>query len=144
MSKSLAAYITLPGTTAEAFEHWHEVFGGDLEILRYGDMPPMEDMPFTPDPQSVAHATLSLPGGEVAGGDTMDDKDYPVRDTAYSLLYTLESSQEAKTVIGKLVDGGGSVGMPFEKAPWGDWYGQVFDRYGVMWALSVDADESEG
>jgi len=30
--------------------------------------------------------------------------------------------------------------MPFEKAPWGDWYGQVFDRFGVMWAFSSEND----
>lgn len=144
MSKNLATYITLPGTTAEAFEHWHEVFGGDLQILRYGDMPPMEGMPFTPDPQSVAHVTLSLPGGELAGGDVMDGKDYPLRDTAYSLLYTVDTTQEAETAIGRLVEGGGTVSIPFEKAPWGGWYGQVFDRYGVMWAFSVDEAGSQG
>ena len=30
--------------------------------------------------------------------------------------------------------------MPFEKAPWGDYYGQVFDRYGVMWSFSASAE----
>ena len=24
------------------------------------------------------------------------------------------------------------------QAPWGGWYGQVFDRFGVMWAFSCD------
>ena len=42
MTHSIATYIALPGTTGEAMEHWHEVFGGELQILRYGDMPPME------------------------------------------------------------------------------------------------------
>ncbi|QCU77669.1 VOC family protein [Citricoccus sp. SGAir0253] len=140
MGTSLATYITLPGTTAEAFEHWRDVFGGELDITRYGDMPPMEGMPFTPDPRSVAHVTLRLPGGELAGGDVMDGKDYPVRDTAYSLLYTLESPEEAEAVVRRLVDAGGTEAMPFGRAPWGGWYGQVFDRFGVMWALSVDGD----
>ena len=136
MATSLATYIALPGTTAEAMEHWHEVFGGELEIARYGDMD-LQGMPFTPDPQAVAHATLTLPGGIIAGGDAMDDgTDYPVRGTAYSLLYTADSPDEARELITQLLDGGGSDGMPFERAPWGDWYGQVFDRYGVMWAFS--------
>jgi len=30
--------------------------------------------------------------------------------------------------------------MPFDVAPWGGWYGQAFDQYGVMWAFSVPAD----
>lgn len=106
--------------------------------MRYGDTP-MEGMPFEPDPQSVAHVTLSLPGGELAGGDVMDGRDYPIKDTAYSLLYTVETPEEARDLIGKLVAGGGSENMPFEQAPWGDWYGQVFDRFGVMWAFSTSA-----
>lgn len=30
--------------------------------------------------------------------------------------------------------------MPIRKAPWGDYYGQTFDRYGVMWSFSVPAE----
>lgn len=139
MVQSLATYIALPGTTAEAMEHWHEVFGGDLEILRYRDAP-MEGMPFEPDPEAVAHATLTLPAGVIAGGDAMDDgTDYPVRGSAYSLLYTTDTQEEARELFQKLLDGGGSVGMPLEVAPWGDLYGQVFDRFGVMWAFSCEA-----
>ncbi len=137
MASSLATYISLPGTTAEAMQHWHEVFGGDLNIMRYEDTP-LEDMPFEPDPQSVAHATLDFPGGSIAGSDVMDDKTYPVRDTAYSLLLTTETPDEAREYIRKLIDGGGTESMPFEQAPWGGWYGQAFDRYGVMWAFSCD------
>lgn len=144
MSTSLATYIALPGNTAEAFEHWHEVFGGELDLMRYADFP-MEGMPFEPDPQAVAHVTLSLPGGELAGGDAVDDRDYPIRDTAHSLLYTVETPDAARDLIGKLVAGGGSETMPFERAPWGGWYGQVFDRFGVMWAFSTEAaDEAQG
>lgn len=138
MAQSLATYIALPGTTAEAFEHWHEVFGGELNLMRYGDMQ-LEGMGFEPDPNAVAHVTLTLPAGVLAGGDAMDDgKDYPVRDTAYSLLYTTDAPEEARGLIQKLLDGGGAVGMPFEQAPWGGWYGQAFDRFGVMWSFSCD------
>lgn len=140
MSSSLATYIALPGTTAEAMEHWHEVFGGELSILRYGDTS-MSELPFDPDPQAVAHATLTLPVGIIAGGDTMEQEgDYPIRDTAYSMLYTTDTAAEARVFIQRLLDGGGTQGMPFERAPWGSWYGQTFDRFGVMWAFSSDAE----
>lgn len=137
MTTSLATYISLPGSTEEAFRHWHDVFGGELDLMKYHDMP-TEDMPFEPDPNAVAHVVLTLPGGVITGGDVMDEKDYPIRDTAYSLLYTLDDPDQAREVIQKLVDAGGSQAMPFERAPWGDWYGQVFDRFGVMWAFSVE------
>ncbi|CAG7605545.1 VOC family protein [Leucobacter soli] len=142
MTQSIATYVALPGTTAEAMEHWHEVFGGELSIIRYRDMP-LEGMPFEPDPDAVAHATLTLPDGAgiIAGSDVMDDEnDYPVRGTAYSLLVTTATADEARAGFERMLGSGGSVGMPFEKAPWGDWYGQVFDRFGVMWAFSCEND----
>lgn len=139
MTRSLATYIALPGTTAEAMEHWHDVFGGELSILRYGDVP-MPGMPFEPDPNAVAHSTLVMPGGTIAGGDAMDDgHDYAVEGTAYSMLYTTDDPDEARGFIDKLIAAGGREGMPFAKAPWGDWYGQAFDKYGVMWAFSCAA-----
>ena len=141
MSTTLATYIALPGNAAEAFEHWHEVFGGDLDLMRYGDMQ-LEGMPFEPNPQHVAHAVLTTPGGRVAGGDAMEDgNDYSLRGTAYSLLYSVETPDDARDLLQKLTNGGGSVGMPFEKAPWGGWYGTVFDRFGVMWSFDAPADE---
>ena len=57
---SLATYIALPGSAAEAMEHWDDVFGGDLHILRYGDMD-LQGMPFEPDTQAVAHSTPTPP-----------------------------------------------------------------------------------
>lgn len=138
MTSRVSTYISLPGQTAEAFTHWHEVFGGELNILKYADQP-MEGMPFEPDPTAVAHATLNFPGGSIAGGDSMDPENtYPVEGTAYSLLVTVDSPEEGRELIAKIVDAGGEVGMPFEQAPWGDFYGSVFDKFRVMWSFSTN------
>ena len=138
MSQSIAAYITLPGTAAEAFAHWHEVFGGELEIITYGQMQ-LEGLPFDPPADAVAHAVLQLEGGDIADGDSIGES-YLLRDTAYSLLCTQSEIERARELSAALIDGGGSEGMPIMKAPWGDWYGQTFDRYGVMWSFSVPAE----
>lgn len=134
----LATYISFPGNAREAFTYYQEVFGGELEITGYGNMD-TSGFPFQPGPDAVGHASLLLPGGEIAGGDVVDDKDYPLQDTAYSMLYTLDDPESARTIIQRLVSDGGAQTMPFELAPWGSWYGQVFDKYGVMWAFSVEA-----
>lgn len=141
MTENLATYIALPGTTKEAFTHWQEVLGGDLTLVTYGDMPGM-DVGFTPDPEAVAHATLDFPFGSLAGSDAiMPGEHYNVEGSAYSLLLTLDSAERAHEVADAFVGAGGRVGMPVETAPWGDLYGQVFDRFGVMWALSVPGSE---
>ena len=57
---------------------------------------------------------------------------------AYALLYSVDTPEEARDLIEKLIDGGGTEGMPFDRAPWGGWYGQVFDRFGVMWSFSAE------
>lgn len=140
MAPKLATYIALPGTTGDAFRHWHEVLGGELNLMTYGDTP-MPGMPFEPDPNAVAHVELDLPGGHLAGGDAMPGETYNVEGSAYSLLYQVDTVAEAETIIDKFVAAGGRVGMPFEQAPWGDHYGQVFDKFGVMWALNVPGQQ---
>ncbi len=134
---TLSTYIAFPGNAREAFEHYRDVFGGELTLVTYGDGD-LGEMTFTPDPASVAHAILVLPGGTITGGDAAPgDQTYALRDTAYSLLYTADDVADARRIIAALLEGGGSVNMPFEEAPWGGYYGQVFDRFGVMWSLDV-------
>ncbi|QMS57658.1 hypothetical protein [Kocuria varians] len=62
MTPSLATYIALPGTAAQAMEHWHDVFGGELSILRYGDMDP-KGMPFEQAPWATTTARSSTVSG---------------------------------------------------------------------------------
>lgn len=135
---TLSTYIAFDGTTEAALTHYRDVFGGELNILKYADMPPMEGMPFEPDPQAVAHAQLNLPGGTITAGDAMPGEDLSVKGSVYSLLYDLDNVKDANNCIEKLVAAGGTINMPFELAPWGGYYGQVFDKYGVMWAFNVD------
>ena len=34
---SLATYIAFPGNAKEAFEHYRDIFGGELMLLTYAD-----------------------------------------------------------------------------------------------------------
>ncbi|GAA5168014.1 VOC family protein [Ornithinimicrobium tianjinense] len=140
---TLSTYMAFLGNAAEAFTHYQEVFGGELLLMRYSDVPQMTGMPFEPDPQAVAHAQLDVDGGRITGGDAMPGEEYAVRDTVYSLLYSRDDVERARELIDALVAGGGSMNMPFALAPWGSHYGQVFDRFGVMWSFDVAASAGE-
>ena len=142
---SFSPYISFPGNAAEAFEYYREVFGGELEIQVYGDFPDLSGFPFTPPPAAVAHAQLH--GGLVtlAGGDGMagpGDELPPLESEVYSFLIGPDSVDAARSLIDALVSSGGSIAMPFELAPWGDHYGQVTDRFGVLWAIVVEGDHA--
>ncbi|KQB83458.1 VOC family protein [Corynebacterium lowii] len=145
MTEKILSYVSLPdGRTEEAFTLWQSIFGGDLNMVKYGEQN-LEGMPFTPPAEAVAHATLTTDAWGIAGADQInfDDKEYPIRGTAYSLLVEVESPERGREVIEKFVAAGGEVNMPFAKAPWGDWYGQVFDPFGVMWSVSAAAAAAE-
>jgi PhnB protein len=43
----------------------------------------------------------------------------------------------------KLADGG-TVTMPLEQAPWGDWFGQLTDRFGVDWMVNISGGGEAG
>lgn len=137
---SSTPYISFPGNAAEAMAYYRDVFGGTLDVMTYGDMPPMEGMPFTPPPEAVAHAQLE--GGllTLAGGDDIAEVPQPLDSPVYSLMVLPDSVDEGRALIEKLTSTGGNVEMPFEQAPWGDHYGQVKDRFGVMWQIDVPGE----
>ncbi|MDO5661599.1 MAG: VOC family protein [Brachybacterium sp.] len=140
-------YISFPGNAAEAFEFYAEVFGGQLDLTRYGDLPPMEGMPFLPPDEAVAHAQLTGGALTLAGGDSFaegcsGEGHLPLASNVYSILLSPGSVEEGETLIQRIADGGGEIVMPFLKAPWGDHYGQVRDRFGLQFAINVAGTHS--
>ena len=136
MSSSLP-YVSFPGNAAQVLQYWQDVFGGDLQLRRYEEMTGA-NFPFTPPPGAVAHAVLS--GGDLAvcGGDDLSvDADPSIASERYAFALTLSAEERARELYERLVADGGAGVMPLALAPWGDWYGQVRDRFGAAFHLSV-------
>lgn len=131
---SSTPYISFPGNAREALEFYAEVFGGTLDVMTYDGM---EGLPFDPPPGVVAHAQLH--GGLVtlSGADDIGESPQPLDGSAYSLMVMPSSVEEGKTLMERIAADGGGTEMPFEKAPWGDHYGQAKDRFGVLWHVNV-------
>lgn len=136
MSARFIPYISFPGNAAEVFRFYHGIFGGELEVTTYGEMP-MEGLPFDPPADAVAHATLNSGTVSLAGGDAMGPDSPGLASDVYSFMLQFDSVAEAEEIIGRFTAAGGEVSMPFGKAPWGDHYGQVTDRFGVLWAFNA-------
>ncbi|MFN7244634.1 MAG: VOC family protein [Dietzia cercidiphylli] len=137
MSLRNSPYIAFPGNAGEAFPYYHDLFGGQLDLMTYDAMPPMEGFPVPPPPGAVAHATLDAPGITLAGGDNIGEDMPQLTSDVYSFLLAFDDIDKARTFISKVSDGGGEIAMPFEMAPWGDHYGQVRDRFGIRWDVVV-------
>jgi PhnB protein len=136
MAVRLLPYLAFPGNGAEVMAYYSDIFGGSLNVMKYGDMP--MELPFTPKIGALAHAHLDSDGVQIAGGDTMcDAHSGSLRSDTYSFLLDIDSVDEATALIEKFTSTGGQVAMPFDEAPWGGHYGQIGDKYGVLWAFSV-------
>ncbi len=146
MTVRLLPYLAFPGNGAEVMAYYQDIFGGSLNVTKYGDMP--MDLPFTPPTGALAHAHLDSSGVQITGGDAMmcdqtdsttDKEGGSLENGTYSFLLDIDSVDEATALIEKFTASGGQVQMPFDKAPWGDYYGQITDKYGTLWAFSVAA-----
>ena len=129
-------YISFPGNAEEMLTFYHSVFGGDLQIQRYDDMD-TSGFPFTPPAGAVAHATLRSDSFSVCGGDDCQPESEPFNRGNLSFLLEPETTDEAERLINALTADGGKVTMPFAQAPWGDFYGQADDKFGMAWQFSV-------
>lgn len=138
MAVRLLPYLAFPGNGAEVMAYYNDIFGGSLNVTKYGDFP--MDLPFTPPTGAIAHAHLNSDTVQITGGDAMcsEHGGSLVSDT-YSFLLEIDSVDEATALIENLTATGAQVAMPFDAAPWGGHYGQVKDKYGVLWAFSVAA-----
>lgn len=134
----LASYISFPGTAAKAFALYHELLGGELSVMPYGEFPSMEGMEDVPA-DAVAHATLTLDGCQIAGGDGFDPS-ADLENSNYSILHTGVGIDAEAALIQRFVEAGSTVLMPFGPVPWGGHYGQVRDPFGVRWDFDVEMD----
>ena len=133
MSVLLNPYITFAGNAREAIEFYRSVFGGDVSVMTFGDMPGVPTGPDETD--KVMHAMLTAENGIVLMvADTPSGMEYRPFNGSISL-----SGDDEATLRGyweKLVDGG-QVGESLEQAPWGDTFGMCVDRFGVHWMVNI-------
>jgi PhnB protein len=47
-----------------------------------------------------------------------------------------DETEELRGYFEKLAEGG-QIAMPLEQAPWGDYFGQLTDRFGVSWMVNI-------
>jgi len=137
-------YFNFPGNTEEIFNFYRSVFGGELNIVRFKEMPmPGVRIP-EGDENKILHISLQVGKDDfLMASDSLDSLGQKV--TMGNNVYvsvTLESKQEADRVF-KALSAGGSVEMAMADQPWGDYYGSFKDKYGILWMLSYTYPKTE-
>jgi PhnB protein len=131
MPSRLNPYLHFRGTAREAMDFYRSVFGGNVEVMTFGDM--VQD---PAEKNLVMHAMLAAPNGFVLmGSDTPAHMEFK-SGTAMTVSLSGEDDAELRGYWTKLAEGG-SIEFPLEKAPWGDSFGMLTDRFGTPWMVNI-------
>ncbi len=138
MTKKLNPYLNFRGEAREAITFYQSVFGGELDITTYADMGGLEEMgvPET-EADNIMHAMLVVSEGvNLMASDVASTMAGDFANGQIALSGDASEEPALRGWFEGLADGG-QVHVPLEKAPWGDWFGQCADRYGVTWMVNI-------
>lgn len=128
MAQQLNPYITFDGNCAEAMDFYAAALGGTVEstMFRESGM----------DADGVMHASLDTPAGfHIFASDTVPGMEF-TRGTNVQVSISGDEAEQMRGYWDALADGG-HVLMPLERQMWGDDYGLLADRYGVLWHVNI-------
>ena len=128
-------YLNFSGTCEQAFELYQSVFGGELELSRFSDMPADDSAPPV-DGNLVMHVSLPIGDGQVLMGSDRPSAMGPTEvGNKFNVIINPDSSQDGKRVFEALA-AGGQVTMPYERTFWGADFGMLTDQYGINWMVN--------
>lgn len=138
MSAILTPYLNFAGNAREAMEFYESVLGGKLEVMTFADM---GGMGLPDEAQSgVMHAALTAGDGLVVYG--ADAPHHPeVVHQGFAVALSGDDEERLKGWWEGLSEGA-TVEMELAKAPWGDWFGSLTDRFGIEWMVNITGSGS--
>ncbi len=136
MQSKLNPYIGFMGNAREAMEFYKSVFGGELTLNTIKD----GGMPHDPaQADNVMHGMLVAGNGiTLMGSDMVDSKN---GDSNISISLSGDNEAELSAYFNK-ISAGGNVQEPLAKAPWGDTFGMLTDKYGIHWMFNIAGEKA--
>ena len=137
MSVKLHPYLAFDGNSKEAMEFYHQVFGGKLDISKFGDFPnPPEGYE-----DKVMHAQLEADDLTIMASEGQPGKGVKVGD---NVSLSLSGDDDALlTKYFKELSEGGTVTMPLAPQMWGDTFGMLADKFGILWLVNIAGPKDE-
>lgn len=130
-------YLHFAGTCEQAFTFYQSVFGGELLISRFSEMPTDPSAPPV-DGNLVMHVSLPLGEGQVLmGSDRPEAMGPTTAGNNVQVSIGPSSSEEGKRIFDALAEGG-TVHMPYQETFWNADYGSLADKFGIEWMVNYD------
>jgi PhnB protein len=136
MTVRLNPYLAFRDNAREAMTHYQSVLGGELTISTFGEFGASED---PAEQDKVMHSRLETPDGLVLmASDTPAGMEHSPQ-AGVSVSLSGDDEDRLRGYWERLSDGG-TVTMPFEKAPWGATFGMCVDRFGTNWMVNAGGE----
>lgn len=128
----LNPYLSFRDNAKEAMAFYKTVFGGELTVSTFGEGGMTQE---PSDKDKIMHSQLVVSNGYwLMASDTPAHMGEPRPNGSVSLSGDDEASLQK---YWKGLSAGGTVIMPLEKAPWGDSFGMLADKFGVQWMVNI-------
>lgn len=129
----LNPYLNFRDNTREAMEFYQTIFGGELVLNTFEESQiEME----ASEKNKIMHSMLISENGLMfMASDTPNSMELNVGNNIHMSL-SGDNEDELKGYWEKLLDGGTQI-MPLEKAPWGDTFGMLVDKFGINWMVNI-------
>ena len=130
---NLYTHRNFGGNCEHAFRFYEKHLGGTMTvIMKQSQMMPRQTAEQAGKEDGVVHARMSVAGVELIGNDVPADRFLPIRS---SYLYlAVGSAEDAERVYGVLAEDG-KVGIPMAETPYASRFGQLRDKFGVLWTI---------
>ena len=135
---TLNAYLHFGGNCREAMEFYKGCLGGELELMGVGDSPMAAQMP--PEAKkNILHSLLKSGDITIMASDWMAPGSM-TKGNNISLSLSCKSNKEADGLYAKL-SAGGTASHPLKDEFFG-YFGDLKDKFGVTWMISVEKPQS--
>ncbi|ACY18577.1 VOC family protein [Haliangium ochraceum] len=132
--QSATPYLHLNGKAEEAMAFYQSALGADLiSSQRFGEL---DDSCPAAMKDRIMHAVMKVGEGMIMMSDGMPDA-APPAGMSVSVALSCTDAEATRKRFDALAEGGAVI-APFNKAPWGAWFGSLTDKYGIAWMFNCD------
>lgn len=129
MAMQFNPYVTFDGDTTEAMHYYASILGGTPQLMTFRQS--------GMDVDGVMHAALATPDGfHLFASDHVEGMAPYNPGTNVQMSLSGDDNKRLRGFYQALA-ADGEVVVPLEKQIWGDEYGQLVDKYGLIWHVNL-------
>lgn len=135
METKLNPYLNFRDNTRDAMEFYQSVFGGALTMNTFGESHASDD---PAEAGKIMHSMLKTDNGiAFMASDTPNRMEFKPGSNVHMSLNG-DNEPELRGYWDKL-SAGANITVPLDKAPWGDIFGMLVDKFGIHWMVNITA-----